>query len=172
MVFTHDLLGFSPMRSRVHQVPPTRRQQTAFHPSSPAPIFAGDGTQRGGQHLGHPPGTTLPHQFTQPGIVSSQMVTQHSVVPIPTLSLQIRLKEMAPALLQSKEERLSMKSVDLLADNFDLVFSGESGQDWMNHVNELERQQAVKHQWIPRQFYFALSITPPAPKFPVTLTKN
>ena len=30
---------------------------------------------------------------------------------------------------------------------------------WINHVNELERQQASKHQWIPRQFYFALSAT-------------
>ena len=52
-----------------------------------------------------------------------------------------------------------MKSVDLLKDHFDLVYSGDPGQDWMNHVNELERQQAVKHMWIPRQFYFALSIT-------------
>ena len=52
-----------------------------------------------------------------------------------------------------------MKSVDNLSSKFDLVFTGGAGQDWMNHVNELERQQASRHKWLPRQFYFALSST-------------
>ena len=52
-----------------------------------------------------------------------------------------------------------MKSVGQLKDHFGLVYSGESGQEWMNNVNELERQHAVKHMRIPRQFCFALTIT-------------
>ena len=109
--------------------------------------------------LGQQPGTVSSRQFIQPGILESQMGTPRSVVPSPTVSLQIRLREMSPELLQAKESRISMKSVDLLKDHFELVYSGDAGQDWMNHVNELERQQAVKHVWIPRQFYFVLAIT-------------
>ena len=54
---------------------------------------------------------------------------------------------------------MNMKTVDNVTDYFSLQFSGDSGQDWMNHVNELERQQASKHLWIPRQFYYALANT-------------
>ena len=54
---------------------------------------------------------------------------------------------------------MNMKSVDNVQKNFRLVFSGDPGQDWMNHVNELERQQVCKHVWIPRQFYYALALT-------------
>ena len=164
MVSAYDSLGrdsFSPMLSRVFQVRSARRPQTAFLPPSPAPVFDAPGFPFSGgrQHLGHQPGAVSSRLPSQSGITASQMGTQRSVVPAPTVSLQIRLKEMDPSLLEYKESRLSMKSVDLVTEHFTMVYSGDSGQDWINHVNELERQQAVKHQWIPRQFYFALTIT-------------
>ena len=89
----------------------------------------------------------------------SQMITLRSVAPTPTLSLQSRLRFIPPEILRQMESKVSMKSVDNLAEKFKLIFTGEPGQDWMNHVNELERQQASKHQWLPRQFYYALSST-------------
>ena len=75
MTCMHDSLGFLPMHSRVRQVRSFRRSQTAFHPSTPAPNFADTDVPFSGgrQHLGHPPGTTTPQQFTHSGYSTSQM---------------------------------------------------------------------------------------------------
>ena len=171
MVSSHDLLGrnshgsFTPMHSRARQVRPSSRRHSAFTASSPVYTRAnhsfGGGRQ---QHLGSFPDNSVPtasfgRDLNSAGIFSPQMSTQKSVVPEPTLSLQIRLRELPPADLEYKESRMNMKSVDNVQKHFRLVFSGDPGQDWMNHVNELERQQACKHVWIPRQFYYALALT-------------
>ena len=87
------------------------------------------------------------------------MNTLRSVAPSPTLSLQSRLRFILEETLSQLESKTSMKTVDTLSKRFDLIFTGDVGQDWMNHVNELERQEASRHQWLSRQFYFALSST-------------
>ena len=133
------------MPSRACQVRSTRRPQTAFFAPSPAPAAAhGYSFSRGGQSLGQQQSRSIfPQNSAHSGITAaSQSGTLRSVVPAPTVSLQIRLREMDPSLLKEKEYKLSMKSVDLVADHFKLVYSGDPGQDWMNHVNELERQSA------------------------------
>ena len=167
----HDLLGFEnsfPMQSLVYQASPLRRPQTTFPPPSPAASFASsDFSFPGGQRHLRPrfsgPAATrvLPgHDYAaSPVSLRSQMSTLRSVAPTPTLSLQSRLRFIPPEVLKQMEDKASMKSVDNLSSKFDLVFTGGAGQDWMNHVNELERQKASRHKWLPRQFYFALSST-------------
>ena len=49
-----------------------------------------------------------------------------------------------------------MKTVDLVVGVWKKPFTGEASEHWMEHVNNLERKFAVKHKWIPRQFYFAV----------------
>ena len=150
MVSTHDSLGevFSPMLSHARQVRPTHRPQTVFSSPSPAPTFAAPGYSSfgGGQQFpsGHQraPTASFPSQATSSSMSHPGTHTQRSVVPSPTLSLQMRLREMPPGVLEAREAKIHMKTVDSVTEHFDLVFSGDSGQDWMNHVNELERQQA------------------------------
>ena len=150
------------MQSRSFQVGRYGRLPATFPPPSPAPSFAGSGFSFPGGHRHlrprHTPGvlpinTSTPvyaptgHAYAaSPASLRSQMSTLPNVAPSPILSLQTRLRFIPPEQLQLLEQKASMKSVDNLADHFDLVFTGDPGQDWMNHVNELERQQATRHQ--------------------------
>ena len=171
-----SLGGFysSPMRSHVSQVRSSRRQQTAFQTPIPASAYAvPDYSFAGGQNLGQPfvqptaasvphnysNGTSQSHQLGHSSITASQIGTLRSVVPAPTLSLQIRLQEISPELLAAREAKANMKSVERVTKTFTLTYSGDSSQDWINHVNELERRQTVRHLWLPRQFYFGLQET-------------
>ena len=52
-----------------------------------------------------------------------------------------------------------MKTVDAVLKDWVKPFSGEESEHWMEHINTLERKFAVKHKWIPRQFYFAIEGT-------------
>ena len=49
-----------------------------------------------------------------------------------------------------------MKSVDNTPQVFNRRFRGDSSEDWVEQVNELELQCVRKHRWTPRQFFYTL----------------
>ena len=52
-----------------------------------------------------------------------------------------------------------MFNVDDAMKVFTKRFSGNMSENWLEHVNELERRLAQKHAWTPKQFYYGLAGT-------------
>ena len=52
-----------------------------------------------------------------------------------------------------------MKTVDQEVKDWKNQFSGDPTEDWINHVNDLDRELACKFSWTARQFYYALKGT-------------
>ena len=52
-----------------------------------------------------------------------------------------------------------MKIVDKVSLLFSKRFSGAAHEDWVRHLDDLERDLAEKHNWDCRQFYYALRET-------------
>ena len=89
-------------------------------------------------------------------LAANQNNTFSNVVPNPLASLAWRLRPVTVHIAQHQDDKCDMKSVDKAVKDFDVLFSDESSQHWMEHVNEIERKHASKHKWNPRQFYYAL----------------
>ena len=57
----------------------------------------------------------------------------------------------------SADRKTNMKSVNnAISKEFERRFSGDSSEDWVDHVNELEVRCAKKNGWTARQFFYTL----------------
>ena len=103
---------------------------------------------------------------TSTALANQQIGTLSNVAPNPVASLAYRLRPRPKSVQDAQEERCSMKTVDAVLKDWVKPFSGEESEHWMEHINTLERKFAVKHKWIPRQFYFAIegTLTGKAPR--------
>ena len=60
---------------------------------------------------------------------------------------------------QTMKDGKNMKTVDQAVKDWKNQFSGDPTEDWINHVNDLDRELACKFSWTARQFYYALKGT-------------
>ena len=85
--------------------------------------------------------------------------TSMNVAPKPDPSLRARLKPVAAEDAASRDRKAKMSTVDDALKRFERRFSGNLTENWLEHVNELERRLATKHTWTPKQFYYGLAGT-------------
>ena len=157
-----------------------RRGHSAFFPASPVPNFAparsfrggGNGNGYGSQvqgpvfpstNFGSIPtsASSIPRAaYVQPALESqilgtglNHFDTSNNVVPKPDPTLQARLKPVAAEEAERRDRKVKMSAVDDAMKSFSRRFTGNMSENWLEHVNELERRLAIKHTWTPKQFY-------------------
>ena len=79
------------------------------------------------------------------------------MVPKPDPTLQARLKPVAAEEAERRDRKVKMSAVDDAMKSFSRRFTGNMSENWLEHVNELERRLAIKHTWTPKQFYYGLA---------------
>ena len=79
--------------------------------------------------------------------------------PMPNHTLIARLSNDPVMLYQMAKDGKNMKTVDKAVKEWKAQFSGDPTEDWINHVNDLDRELACKFAWTAREFYYALKGT-------------
>ena len=73
--------------------------------------------------------------------------------------MQALLKPVAAEDADRRDRKTKMSTVDDALKRFERRFSGNLTENWLDHVNELERRLTTKHTWTPKQFYYGLAGT-------------
>ena len=90
---------------------------------------------------------------------ASQFNNRRVLGPMPNHTLIARLKHDPAMLYRTMKDGKNMKTVDQAVKDWKSQFSGDPTEDWINHVNDLDRELACKFAWTARQFYYALKGT-------------